>query len=250
MATSKKDDKSYVLNPVTGRYVKRDGKIGRGIVVPDVRQAILHELQNKSHNDYDPITLERFDEMSEEQLCCLIPIGNADLIKKNYYLLDSIYGVYSTAVLNGCVPKDPLNPAHVLTQHEIDLINAKKLELSPTYTPPQVLNEQYPDGLTIDISSSRSNPSFYKIVVMLYDLVLENFGLVPGWVEASHTGSVDYTSGVLLTNIYILWRRHLFLNLEGNRTSLSLYKTAAYWRRNLVQKFIALCEQVKNLLDL
>jgi hypothetical protein len=89
-----------------------------------------------------------------------------------------------------------------------------------------------------------------KIVVMLYDLVLENFGLVPGWVEASHTGSVDYTSGVLLTNIYILWRRHLFLNLEGNRTSLSLYKTAAYWRRNLVQKFIALCEQVKNLLDL
>jgi hypothetical protein len=84
-----------ILNPDTGRYVKKDGKIGKAILkklanleetienIPITKKlsksksGILQDVISTCNNDTDPITLEKFEDMPLEDLQTLVKIGDS-----------------------------------------------------------------------------------------------------------------------------------------------------------------------------
>ena len=235
-----------IYNPATKRYVKIDGKIGRKLVAE--KDTLIKSIKSQCHNDADPITMDNFDDVSLQQLQNMVKIGKGN--KKHCYLLESIYEHYKTAVMSRKTVKDPMDPSHELTMEEISDINKKMKAIDSKYKPPVYESPKpYSQGLDLVIEISPRNNSYFSIRVTKNNRLKFDLGVVPGWVETSHTGSADYTSGVLLSNLRELWERRLFLN-ERLACSVTLnryfsYWTGSHWRT----RFIALCEQVKALLD-
>jgi hypothetical protein len=105
---------------------------------PEKLRALIHEVSSYKNKDFyknctnevDPITLEPFGEMSDEQLKSIVVIG-----KNHCYLLESIYQFYLDAIRSYKIPKDPLDPSHRLTQTEIYNIKQKVKERDPNYVP-------------------------------------------------------------------------------------------------------------------
>ena len=143
---SKQCPPGKILNPATNRCVKIDGKIGKAILAaaaPAVAKAapatakaapkketILKFISEKCNNDYDPISMDNFSDMTEEQLESLIYIGKGE--KKNCYLLENIYEIYKRAILSKKQARDPMDPSHEISKDEIAKINQwmKKRDIS------------------------------------------------------------------------------------------------------------------------
>lgn len=254
-----------IINPATGRCVNVDGKIGKSILSKqqlasmkllktvksktknlDKKQLLLRKIKQQCNNDTDPISFDKFEDLSEEQLLNVVEIGVGD--KKHCYLLDNIYGVYETAVKSNKKPKDPLNPSHYLTDEEIADIDKKKKAMDKKYKPPKYEELQpYPPGYELSIIPDPLNPDYYHISIMLNGNIKFNLGIVPAWVETIHVGSSDYTSGVLLANIRELWDKGLMLKFARN-TRFMRFTFVHFRNHNWKQSFIALCDQVSNAL--
>lgn len=257
-----------ILNPETGRYVKKDGKIGKALLknlasIEDIidnipipktisrsKSGILQDLQSTCNNDTDPITLDKFIDMSLEDLETLVKIGNGD--KKNCYTLDNIYQVYKLAVLSNKHPKDPMDPSHILTEAEIEDINYKMKTKDINYEPPKYeAPRPYPNGyeLVIDLDPRMGN--MFRIKINFRRRMKHDLGYIPAWIETHHTGSADYTSAVLISNIRELWDKRLLTdNIETSGCCAFLKKTLGYWQSpQWKRRFIDMCEQVKELLD-
>jgi hypothetical protein len=253
-----------ILNPVTNRCVKIDGKIGKMILAAaaaktkpnlvnvkkspkSVKKEFLDQLKIKCNNDTDSISLENFEDLTLEELQSLVFIGNGN--KKNCYLLDNIYEVYKTAVLKNKIPKDPMDPSHKLTKNEIDDINTKMKKKNHKYVPPKFeLPKPYPEGyqLVIDLNLYQD---YFTINVMNRTIRLLDLGVIPAEIETHNTGSADYTSAVLISNIRELWDKRLLID-DMNRCTIDLGKTVTYWQGSIgIQRFINLCEQVKEKLE-
>lgn len=271
-----------ILNPVTGRCVKVDGKIGKALLaaankekekqkvkspvksselqpVPKVvkpaespkskKEKLLAELQLRCNNDADPISMENFEDMSLDDLENLVYIGFGD--KKNCYLLDNIYEVYKTSILSKKIPKDPMDPSHELTDKEINEINAKMTAKNPKHVAPKYeLPKPYPKGYELAIDLSPIYGNYFTIKVMKGYVVKHDLGLLPAWVETNHTGSADYTSGVLISNIRELWDKRLLMDNIETCCNVALRRNFAYWQgKQWKQRFIETCEEVKAKLD-
>ena len=267
-----------VLNPATNRCVKRDGRIGKKIIADtymrDALQSPIPEPKpiksskgkalrrnprvikssdsdvvtnpwEDCNNDYDPIIMEKFSDMSPDDQKRLIKLGNDK--KKNCYHLDSIFGVYKEAVLSNKSPKDPMNPSHILTDKEIMQINRLKKLQDPKYTKPIFKPPSpYPQGYTLDISEVGD---FYRVRVMFRNRTKHDLGYIPAWVELAHTHSADNTSFVLLANIRELWDQRLLMeNIETRCRIQNLGKPIGYWHENWVNKFVTLSSEVRDLL--
>lgn len=242
-----------ILNPATGRYVKPDGKIGKAILARQKcegaeKEALLLQLSETCNNTYDPVSLDQFCDMSMDQLKTLVLIGDGQ--KKNAYLLQNIYMVYKTAVEGNKLPKDPMNPSYTLTIEEISAINRMMSLSQKEYKPPCVKERPpYPPGYEVSIQQSMLYIGFYEINVVCDGTVRKGLGVVPGWVEANDTGSTSDTSAVLLGGVRELWDRRLLMDASGERKcSVGLKRRAGYWRHGMRDKFVALCEEVREAL--
>jgi hypothetical protein len=271
-----------IRNPDTGRYVKIDGVIGKRVLAAaaaaaaaaamaavaiksktpsppksrsppetsSVKRLILKELKDKCNNDSDPISLDDFDKLSIKQLNNLVLIGTK--AKKNCYILENIYELYKSAIKSNKAPKDPMDPSHELTNAEINEINNKMKKIDPSYTPPvYVPYVPYPNGFTLNIELSPAYENYFTIKVMRNNRVIKDLGVVPGWVDTHHTGSADFTSGVLLANLQNIWESRKFLT-DGICSPLIvniLSKSHNYFQSDWKRKFITLCEKIKEILD-
>ena len=254
MPPKKSTPPGKILNPATNRYVKIDGKVGKAVlaaqlakklenVVIDKRKQLLEYLQTKCNNDIEPISLEPFADMSEQELESLVFIGNG--AKKNCYLLENIYEIYKRAVETNKQARDPMDSNHVISPAEIAMINAKMKKQNAAYSPPKFVPPP-PPKYKLEIELSAVYQNYFTIKVTRQNgSVKHDLGFVPGWVEGHHTGSVDYTSGVLLVNIRQLWDQGRLLE------NLSLFKkTFGYWQGHTWKnKFITLCQQVSERMD-
>jgi len=259
-----------IINPKTGRCVNADGKIGKSIISmlvkhktpvpsrtsspkpkdsPLTKEKLLNILKTRCNNDADPISMDNFEDMTLEELQNLVAIGIGD--KKNCYLLENIYEVYKVAVLAKKHARDPMDPAHELTDKEIHDINAKMLEKDPSHVPPRYNSPKpYPVGYELVIDLSHTYNNYFTVKVMNRNRVKHDLGLIPGWVESQHTGSTDYTSGVLISNIRQLWDKRLLLNDVDLCCSVELKKNYTYWQGNRwKQRFMDMCEAVKTKLE-
>jgi hypothetical protein len=231
-----------ILNPKTGRYVKTDGILGKKLLY---KHKLLQNLKEYSNNDIDPISLDNFNDLEISDLQNLIAIGND--IKKNYYILENIYQVYKIAILSNKHPKDPMNMQYELTDNEINDINLKMRIKDSNYSPPvYIAPKTYDFELQIELSMTYVN--FFSIKIIKNNRVKYDLGLIPGWIESHHTGSTDYTSGVLLSNLHELWEKHLFFD-DLNKPIIDLRKSYSYWQGPFWrQKFINLCTLVTDAL--
>lgn len=242
-----------VLNKQTGRYVKASSKLGKSILAlePKIdKESLLTTLHQRCNNTFDPISLQEFSDMTIQELSSIIEIGNEP--KKNGYLLVNIYEVYKTAVQSNKLPKDPMNPSHTLTLEEIDVINTKMREINQKYKPPIYKQPPpYPDGYSLIIEQFPLQNSFFQIHIQYNDDIAFDLGLIPGWVESSHTGSADYTTGVLLSNIHDLWDKRILMKQNCQSClNVGLKKHIRYWTRyDWKDKFIALCDIIKEKVE-
>jgi hypothetical protein len=265
--TTKTCPPGKIVNPATNRCVKIDGKIGKAILAAraaqdakskstsvktsskETKAKLLKELKDLCNNDTDPISMDNFEDLTVEQLENIIAIG--DGTKKNCYLLENIYEVYKTAVQSRKPAKDPINPSHTLTNAEIETINKKMKAQNPKYEPPRYESPRpYPRGYELEIEPSPVYMNYFTVKVMLNNAIKFDLGLIPGWVESHHTGSVDYTTGVLLSNLRDLWDKRLFMNSVQSCCNVRLRRGYNYWQGSQWKnKFIALCEEVSNKLN-
>ena len=242
-----------ILNPATGRYVKADGKIGLAVLARQKcegaeKEVLLLRLSETCNNTYDPVSLEQFSDMGLQQLKTLVLVGDGP--KKNAYLLENIYMVYKTAVEANKLPRDPMNPSYTLSIEEISSINSMMSLSQKGYKPPCVKERPpYPPGYEISIQQSMRYTGFYEINVVCDGTVRKDLGVVPGWVESADTGSTSDTSAVLLGGVRELWDKRLLMDPSGERKcSVGLKRRAGYWRHDLREKFVALCEEVRDRL--
>ena len=253
MPPKKATPEGKILNPATGRYVLKTGKIGKQLLAKasskSPKTALLEELKAKCHNDADPITMDNFEDMSLEDLQNLVLIGLGE--KKNCYVLENIYQVYKTAVESKKPVKDPMDPSYELTEAEIKTINKKMKAKDPSYKPPKYVSPKpYPKGYELVIDYSPIYQGYFTIKVMKNTHVKFDLGLLPGWVESNHTKSADYTTGVLLANIRELWEKKKFMDGITHCCNVNLRKNYSYWQgSSWKQRFIDLCNEVKTLLD-
>lgn len=245
---------SKILNPATGRYVKADGKVGKAVLARQKaenaeKEHLLEHLEKTCNNEYDPVSLDRFSDISLQQLKSLVFVGDGP--KKNAYILENIYMVYKTAIEENKMPRDPMNPSYSLTIDEISRINELMAACSKGYKPPKVKERPpYPPGYGISIQQSNRYVGFYEINVVCDGMVRRDLGLVPGWVEAADTGSTSDTSAVLLGGIRELWDRRLLMDASGERKcTVGLKRRAGYWRHGMKDKFISLCTEVRDMLE-
>jgi hypothetical protein len=269
-----------VLNPKTNRCVKIDGRIGKSLGTPandkkdvikddskgkkkatpkkaivikskkDKKEELIQSVKNQCHNDTEPITMDRFEDMSTEDLERLVYIGKDKM--KNCYLVDSIHEVYKNAVLSQKEFRDPVNPSHVVTSDEIATINKLMKKNDPKYKPPVYKKvEKVPKDYDLVIIPSPHSYLFFQINITYQNRIKYDLGVVPAFVEADHTGSVDYTSAVLVTNIRELWEQGKLLNTNGTckeETNRILKKPFQYWiDDDDWRKFMIMCNGIVNL---
>jgi len=254
-----------IINPATGRCVKIDGKIGKAVLAAAAakekkspkkeespktkKERILKEIKDKCNNDADPISMDNFEDLSIEELENLVYVGNDK--KKNCYLLDNIYEVYKVAILSKKKPKDPMDPSHELTDSEIADINKKMKNKDSNYLPPKYETPRpYPKGYELAIDLSPLYANYFTIRVMNRNVIKHDLGIIPAWIETHHTGSADYTSGVLISNIRELWDKRLLMDTVDSCCNVTLRRNYIYWQgKTWRQRFIDMCEEVKAKLD-
>lgn len=245
---------SKILNPATGRYVNKHGKIGRQLLShtsPEkLRTSILINLRETCNNDADPISMDDFEDMSLEDLRNIVKIGG-DTGKKNCYTLENIYEVYKIAIMSQKQPRDPMDPGHILTPTEIQEINHKMKAKVPGYKPPKYVKPKpYPKGYELVIESDPLVGNFFWIKIHYRHRVMHDLGYVPAWVETYHTGSTDHTSAVVVSNIRELWDKRLLTNDIESCCDVPLRIPIVYWQTSQWKsRFIDFCETVKGAHD-
>jgi hypothetical protein len=249
MSPSKKCPPGEVLNPATNRCVKINGKIGKAILAGKASEPSKPKTpkSHKCNNDYDPISMDYFSNMTEEELKSIVYIGPGE--KKNCYLLDNIYEVYKTAVLNKKTCKDPMNPSHTLTTDEIAEINKMMKKKDPNYSKPI-----YDPFVGHDLEFRKIivySKQYYIMDVLYYKEPKKFLGTIPAWIEQKDTGNADHTSAVLINNIKKLWnRKKLIIESQGYlHCTLELNRHFQYWLGETgIENFIELCNAVRDKL--
>lgn len=259
-----------IFNPVSQRFVKVTGSIGKKLIAERKRQAsedltnesnhhrtltppdkdiLLEKILQMSNNDYEPILLENFSDMSAEDLAYIVHIGTG--VKKNCYHVDTIYRIYENAIMSKTDAKDPMNPSYILNDSDIYEINRVMTLKDPSHKPPLYVEPRaYPRGWNLHIQA-KNNPIgvFFHVKVRKNGVTKFDLGYIPGWVEVEHTGSADYTTGVLLANIRDLWDANKLLSDDLKTSLVEVGYHPFYWmEQQYIQKFIDLCEVVKALL--
>ena len=252
-----------ILNPATNRCVKADGKIGKALLkaamptkallkaATPTKERLLREILKRCNNDSDPISMDSFADMTEQQLGELVYVGKGT--KKNCYMLENIHEVYKTAVLGKKPPKDPMDPSHILTAEEISTINKMMRARDESYKSPKYVTPRpYPKGWELDIDMSVAYPNYFKIRIKHRNTTKFDLGLVPAWVETHHTGSADNTSGVLASNLRELWDRKKLMTPENTGYKccvVQMGRNFSYWQgSSWKQRFVELCDSVRDAL--
>ena len=160
-------------------------------------------------NEQDPITLEPFAEMSKDERKSLVSIGKDG--NKHCMLLSSAYMIYENAIKNNKQPRDPYNPKHVFTDKEVkDILRKMKHKyekfVAPVYAPFVV-----PNGIELRFLPDVIG-RFYKIAVLMDNDIIYDLGWLPTNIEPDDTGSTDYSTAVVMTNIRELWENGKLFN--------------------------------------
>lgn len=249
-STTKEKAKSY-FNSHVKTMLHKDVHIFEDLqkYIEEYKETIKFDnLKNHCNNLNDPITLEDF---KKEDTKNIVMIGK-DTGKKNCYTVESINQVYEKAILSNKIPKDPMNPAHVLTREEIQNIQRLMKKKNIKYIPPvykvatpypgyQLVFRNLPGYAYIEIYHNNNTNPF-------------SLGLIPTDIEVADSGSTDVSSAVLIYNLTVLWENRELVTISNDKITpkLNIFRkwyTNLSNRRQIIQDFIKLCQKVQNKVD-
>jgi hypothetical protein len=188
--------------------------------------------------------MTNFKNMNRNELKSIVAIGSGT--KKHCYMLDTIFGVYKTAVLDNQPAKDPLDPSHLLTDAEIKTIDRMMKKRDPSYVPPKRTLMNYKGyELTID-----PDGNYFRLSITRRGRLEMPLGYIPGNIEASDTGSLDTTSATMIAALRELWdQRRMLRSVSPLRVNgmIHLRKPKAFWRgADRIQKFRDLMGEIQR----
>ena len=102
------------------------------------RERLLNIILSQSNSDTESITLENFNDMSEDDLRSIVLIGNGRV--RHAYRPESLYSQY---VARRGVVRDPQNPSYTLSQDDLNNVFNNMRQRYPDFQP-QVFNEERP----------------------------------------------------------------------------------------------------------
>lgn len=100
------------------------------------RERLLNIILSQSNSDTESITLENFNDMSEDDLRSIILIGEGRI--RHAYRPESLYSQY---VARRGVVRDPQNPSYILSQDDLNNVFNNMRQRYPDFQP-QVFNEE------------------------------------------------------------------------------------------------------------
>lgn len=230
------------------------------------RDDLVKRVRNMCLNDIEPVTLDKLEELDEEQLRKIVTIGeghNKKKQSKHCLIADSAYKIYEAAAKRGDAPRDPLNPAHKFTEAEIKRI------LRLTKNKPV---QKDPKGSSRDRSGMRlrflpqtvNGIALYKVVVAAIgasksEYEVYSLGYIPAEIDIKNSGSTDMTSAVLVAHLNELFDQGKFVTvgargtLHVNATSSKEFrKPVEYWidaidKPTMLQRFKDLVSKASNM---
>jgi hypothetical protein len=108
--------------------VKLNRKTTTKKLAPSKRENRISKVLKMCKNDVEPVMLEKFASLSDEDLDKIIAIG--EVKSKHCLHASSALRIYKQALLQGTQAKDPLNPNYVFNKNDIDRI-FKLLKIAP-----------------------------------------------------------------------------------------------------------------------
>lgn len=191
------------------------------------KQQLLNKLKQICTNDVDPITLEKFNDMSFENLKRIVMIGEQKT--RHCLLADNAYELYKQAAQDGRNVSNPLNPSHKLTKNEVDKI--LKLTGKPRITKKQPMSLK-----TIFIPVVLDRMSLHRVSVVAVgntngEYELYNMGFIPADINTNTSKNTSATTSAIMNKLSNLVKQGKIIdsNATVSDQASTLRKGSDYW---------------------
>lgn len=270
------------VNPYTGRKIKEGGatwlalqkqfaewKTATPTASKSMGESALALIERTCLNHEDPVTFDAWRDMTDAEIGRVVKLGS-DTPGKHYYLtLDTAYNIYKTAIESGKPERarNPIAQDRVFTNDEIDDILQKMKAADPKFKTPVKDVPELKPGVELIMRDLIVGGGYHFVHVSVVDAerpvaeqTIATFGYLPGWIDTGHIGSADYTSGVLLSNLWTLWNERKFFpkyqepyrGCTVKRLNSKKPFAPKSWFHNRgafnTQAFIDLCQEVSDVL--
>jgi hypothetical protein len=186
------------------------------------RKGILKVVRRMSSGERDAITLDRFDEMPDNELQTLVYISSKRRYK-HVYTSQSLYNHCISRLECNLPANDPLNPSKMI--HKSDVAYLAGLCNAPP-------RPKKPEHIKLEMIDLNNGFTSIALVHEVSKHVVLPLGVVPNDVEPYETGSVNLCSAVVLANIMKLW--------DSNKLLDNIQPLEASWfPRKTMMDFIA-----------
>lgn len=229
----KKWQKNIVRNPVTGRLIKVHGPTFKKLQTACIEYGISSEIPDDFKfteiygclNDNDPVSGNQYAQLQEDEISNLIKLGSGMC-----YPLDTLYGWYKAKVQDSegksFKVTDPMIPSYVLTDQELDLIDAYMMNRDATYKKPKPKEHlKPPAGYSLEIDQDwHLNEGIHRVYIKRPNGSMRIIATLPMRVE----GESGVDSYAIMTKLYDAWSKGLLMinnNPEGETGIAMLDKT-------------------------
>ena len=229
------------------------------------RDEILEDVLRHSKEERDMITLRDFKDMKKKDLQTVVRIGpKTGDNRQSTYSVTSIYKRIHNQVKSGLAPKDPLNPAHIITNDEMVDIHAKIQYYRRGAPRPDSLHQyRYPKVQVIFDEAGKwptmsggimSFPGLYTIIIRhtIGTQSKDTYWGTIKYIDSAETGEPDLNTGSILETIRKLHDQGRLLRKDYSQNILRfvarvhINKTPSYWNEDAVRKLRLMKEELDS----
>jgi len=221
------------------------------------RAELLEEVLKYSKEEMDVITLRKFSDFKKKDLQLVVRIGPKTRDnRQSTYSVVSIYKKINEDVKTGLVPKDPLNPGHVITSDEIRDIHLKMQYYRKGAPSPDTIKKYTYPKIDLLFNPSDYYQGFYEIIIkhtIGTKFTSTIWGYIPD-IDSSETGAPDLNTGIIFEKLRKLQDegRLLEKTYRGENSTLRfvprvhINKSVAYWNEDRIRKLQLMAEEVNT----
>jgi hypothetical protein len=176
----------------------------------------------------DPVIRKKWHKMNLEELRNTVRTEEGRV-----YRTDTLEGIIQAAVDEKIVPRDPLSRKR-FTRKNFRALRDVKLRSDPAYQLPMRIQQRPPRYMEFVVTNS--DDGFFHLALvdgrMAPKETIQDLGYIPGTLDSVHTGSADYSSGVLLALLQDAWTNGKFLDTYTKPFTccrFHLRKDKAWW---------------------
>jgi hypothetical protein len=214
----------------------------------DTRKKIIAWIKQAPFaGNQDPVLRKKWHKMNLEELRNTVRTEEGRV-----YRTDTLEGIIQAAVDAKMVPRDPLTRKR-FTRKNFRALRDVKLRSDPAYQLPMRIQQRPPRYMEFIVTNS--DDGFFHLAIadgrMAPKEIIQDLGYIPGTLDSVHTGSADYSSGVLLALLQDAWTNGKFLDTYKKPFTccrFHLRKDKAWWTSpgsNPIDRLKAMIDEVR-----